>query len=99
MVSEPTAEGLKRYPETAGYNVDHAGPIPCVCTPTCAVPCAGACGCEACSVQFMTFCEASGRLSALVPTSKAEEEALDAYERVESAQPPAIIRRGRFDGR
>ncbi len=98
-MSEPTAEGLKRYPETAGYNVDLANPIPCICTQACAVRCAGECGCEACSVQFKTFCEASGRLSALVPTSKAEEEALDAYRRVEGAEPPAIIRRGRFDGR
>lgn len=98
-MSKPTAEGLKHYPETAGYNVDLASPIPCVCTPACAVRCAGECGCEACAVQFKTFCEASGRLSELVPTSKAEEEALDAYRRVEGAEPPAIIRRGRFDGR
>lgn len=92
-MSEPTAEGFKRYPGTAGYNVDLASPIPCVCTPACADRCAGECGCEACTVQFTTFCEASGRLG-----SKAEE-ALDAYRRVEGAEPPAIIRRGRFDGR
>ncbi len=98
-MSEPTAEGLKRYPATAGYNVDLASSIPCVCTSTCLVRCAGECGCEACSVQFTTFCETSGRLSALVSTSNAEEEALDAYRRVEVAEPPVIIRRGRFDGR
>jgi hypothetical protein len=98
-MSEPTAEGLRRYPETAGYNVDLSSPIPCVCNPACAVRCAGECGCEACAVQFTRFCEASGRLSALMPTSKAEEEALDAYRRVEVADPPTIIRRGRFDGR
>lgn len=98
-MSEPTAEGLKRYPETAGYNVDLASPIPCVCTPTCRLRCAGECGCKACSVQFTTFCEASGRLSALVPTSNAEEEALDAYRLEGDTGPPVIIRRGRFDGR
>jgi hypothetical protein len=98
-MSEPTAEGLRRYPGTAGYNVDLASPIPCVCTPACEVRCAGECGCEACSVQFRTFCEVSGRPGGLVPTSKAEEEALDAYRRVDGTEPPAIIRRGRFDGR
>ena len=98
-MSEPTAEGLKRYPETAGYNVDLASPIPCVCTPACGARCAGECGCKACSVQFTTFCEASGRLSAAAPNSKAKEEALDAYRRVEGTESPKIIRRGRFDGR
>lgn len=98
-MSEPTAEGLKRYPETAGYNVDLASPIPCVCTSACRVRCAGECGCGACSVQFTTFCEKSDRLSALVPTSKAEEEALNVYRRVEGTEPPKIIRRSRFDGR
>ncbi len=98
-MSKPTAEGLKRYPETAGYNVDLASPIPCVCNPACGLRCAGECGCEACSVQFTKFCEASGRLSALVPTLEAEEEALNAYRHVVDAEPPAIIRRGRFDGR
>lgn len=98
-MSEPTAEGLKRYPETAGYNVDLASPIPCVCTPACHARCAGECGCEACSVQFRSFCEATDRLSALVPTSRAEEEALDAYRGVKATEPLSIIRRGRFDGR
>lgn len=98
-MSEPTAEGLKRYPSTAGYNVDLASPIPCVCTLACRARCAGECGCDACSVRFKTFCEASGRPSALVPTSKAEEEALDTYRNVEGTKPLVIIRRGKFDGR
>ncbi|MET3653517.1 hypothetical protein ABIC75_003254 [Dyella japonica] len=96
---EPTAEGLKRYPESAGYNVDLASPIPCVCKPACWVRCAGECGCQACSVQFTTFCEASGRLTALVPTSQAEEEALYAYRHPGGTEPPTIIRRRKFDGR
>lgn len=98
-MSGPTAEGLKRYPETAGYNVALASPIPCVCASVCRARCAGECGCEACSVQFTTFCEVTGRLSGLVPTSRAEEEALEAYRGVEIAEPLSIIRRGRFDGR
>lgn len=98
-MSEPTAEGLRRYPETAGYNADAASPIACVCTPACASRCAGECGCEACAARFVSFCEASGRLDALLPTSRAEEEALEAYRRAERSGPTAIIRRGRFDGR
>lgn len=96
---EPTAEGLKRYPETAGYNVDLASPIPCVCTRACGVRCAGECGCNACTIQFTTFCQASGRLSALAPTSPEEEEALYAYRRLVGTEPPTIIRSDRFDGR
>lgn len=76
---EPTPEGAKRYPLTGGYNFDLASPIPCVCKPTCAARCAGECGCDACSVQFTMFCEVSGRLSGLAPTSPEEQEALVAY--------------------
>lgn len=56
----PSAQGLKRYPRTAGYFVDVVEPIPCTCTDSCLRRCAGECGCEACSVQFNMFCDEAG---------------------------------------
>lgn len=75
----PTAQGLKRYPLSNGYNLETVDPIPCMCIPSCPERCAGECGCEACAVQFASFCDMSGRFGADVPTSEAEEEALAAY--------------------
>jgi len=59
QATEPTAEGKRRYPPT-GYMTELRDPIPCVCKETCHRPCAGECGCEACSVQFSMFCDAAG---------------------------------------
>jgi hypothetical protein len=75
----PTIEALKRYPQSSGFNVDLAFPISCVCEAACAYRCAGECGCEACAVRFMEFCDAVGRCEALVATSDAEAEALALY--------------------
>jgi hypothetical protein len=75
----PTVEALKRYPRSNGFNVDLVFPIPCSCEAACAYRCAGECGCEACAVQFMEFCEAVGHCEALVATSDAEAEALALY--------------------
>lgn len=78
MSNAPSLEGLRRYPTTAGYNVELVNPIPCTCTPGCAPRCAGECGCEACSVQFSTFCSVAGYHEA-APASAEEERALAAY--------------------
>ncbi len=59
-MSEPTPEGLRRYPNTAGYSADLVDPIACTCKPTCLPRCAGECGCEACAVQFNMFCDMAG---------------------------------------
>ena len=75
----PTIEALKRYPRSSGYHVNLSSPIPCVCEAACAHRCAGECGCEACAVQFMDFCDTVGCYDALVATSEAEAAALKAY--------------------
>lgn len=75
----PTIEALKRYPRSSGYHVNLSSPIPCVCGAACAYRCAGECGCEACAVQFMDFCDTVGCYDALVATSEAEATALKAY--------------------
>jgi hypothetical protein len=62
MRDQPTAEGMKRYPETGGYYDIPEGFFaegvegdpatnrhPCTCQPECLTRCAGECGCEACS--------------------------------------------------
>jgi hypothetical protein len=76
--TEPTAEGVKRYPHTQGFNTELVESIPCVCQPTCAPRCAGECGCEACSVQFTVFCDLAGFYDA-DPGSRQEAQALTAY--------------------
>jgi hypothetical protein len=67
--TEPTAEGLRRYPPT-GHMTELREPIPCVCNETCHRLCAGECGCEACSVMFSIFCDEAG----CFPNSKDELE-------------------------
>lgn len=67
--SEPTAEGLRRYPPT-GYMTELRDPIACICKETCHRLCAGECGCEACSVMFSIFCDEAG----CFPETKAELE-------------------------
>jgi hypothetical protein len=44
----PTPEGMRRYPYTTGYYED----LPCICMPSCARPCTGTCGCEACIAAY-----------------------------------------------
>ena len=74
----PTREGLARYTTTAGYNIDLSEPIACACSPSCAPRCAGECGCEACAVQFATFCDMAGYTD-VAPGSDEEASALEAY--------------------
>lgn len=52
MSTQPTSEGLKRYPQTGGYNKDLVEPIACICLFTYVARCAGGCGCFACAIQF-----------------------------------------------
>lgn len=51
-MTEPTPQGLVRYPETEGYHPK----VACTCTPRCAPRCDGTCGCSACAASFMDFC-------------------------------------------
>jgi hypothetical protein len=58
LMTQPTPEGLRRYPTTEGYFVftqgvftpdpERPGRLACVCTQSCPTPCVGDCGCEAC---------------------------------------------------
>ncbi len=57
---QPTPQGLKRYPQTAGYNAELSESIACTCNTNCWPCCAGECGCEACRVQFALFCDDAG---------------------------------------
>lgn len=59
-IDEPTAEGMRRYPETKGYLTELREPIPCTCKEACQRLCAGECGCEACRVMFAMFCDEAG---------------------------------------
>lgn len=97
-MTETTAEGLKRYPRTAGYNRDVEPAAPCTCKASCVARCAGECGCAACSIQFADFCAEAGFHDA-EPGSQGEKDALSAYRAGFEHEPPAIIHRGRFDGR
>jgi hypothetical protein len=74
----PSAQGLIRYPHTAGYNVDLVDPVACTCKDACLPRCAGECGCDACSLQFSSFCDMAGFYNA-VPTSDEEALALARY--------------------
>jgi hypothetical protein len=57
----PSAEGLRRYPDTHGFYLAPAGFFdtpatePCTCAADCAEPCEGDTGCDclACSVRFV----------------------------------------------
>jgi hypothetical protein len=75
---KPSAEGLKRYPYTAGYNVDTVVAVPCQCKPSCKPRCAGECGCEACTIQFATFFAMTG-IGDVMPTPEGEQVALARY--------------------
>lgn len=77
--ASPTAEGRRRYPSTDGYNQAVVPPVPCVCTPSCAWPCLGECGCSCCSVTYAIWADDAG-FSGPEPLSKEEiEEAESAY--------------------
>jgi hypothetical protein len=83
--STPTPEGLRRWPHTQGYHPDLSASatrpdpsLPCTCTPVCAPRCAGECGCRACDLAFVVFCDEAGLTGSdgLVVT---EAEALARY--------------------
>ena len=66
-MTQPTAEGLRRYPETHGYFPDRsqegAHPdheLPCTCNASCQWRCAGECGCSACDMAFKEFADEAG---------------------------------------
>jgi hypothetical protein len=64
---QPTPEGLRRYPDTAGYYVVPEGffaPVEgeteaeryaCTCTQVCAPYCEGGCGCSACDMRAVVY--------------------------------------------
>lgn len=81
----PTHEGLRRWPHTDGYHPDVSAAdtqpdrdLPCTCSPSCAARCAGECGCKACDVAFVEFCDAAG-LIGFGGLKVAHEEALARY--------------------
>ena len=84
MSTTPTEEGLRRYPATGGYHGDLSAKednvpdldSPCTCAPACLRPCAGECGCEACSLRFAIFCDVAGISG---PSGLDEEVALKRY--------------------
>lgn len=66
-MTAPTAEGLRRYPDTQGYFHDmgqeRAQPdhdLPCTCQTGCPARCAGDCGCKACDMAFAEFADVGG---------------------------------------
>lgn len=84
-MTQPTQEGLRRYPQTRGYHPDLSSEIPvpdhdspCTCEPTCPARCSGECGCEACSLAYTIFCDEAGFFGSDGPTVT-EEEALRVY--------------------
>lgn len=97
-MTEPTAEGLKRYPNAAGYNQDVHPAAPCTCIATCHARCAGECGCKACGIAFAEFCSDAGFYDA-EPGSQGEKDALASYRAGFEGEQAAVIHRGRFDGR
>lgn len=69
VMTAPTTEGIRRYPHTGGFYPDigregaHADhELPCTCEATCEVRCTGACGCAACEVAFLVYCDVAGFL-------------------------------------
>jgi hypothetical protein len=63
-VTEPTPQGLNRYPDTDGYfvavDLRDTPREPCTCGDFCRDPCAGNCGCVACGLRFALFCDEGG---------------------------------------
>lgn len=54
----PSEEGLRRYRDTGGYNVEDGEPgEPCTCKKTCHPRCGGECTCDACALRFEMFLE------------------------------------------
>ncbi len=52
-MSQPTQEGVTRYPPSGYYMPDDLGvECPCTCGPGCPVTCKGECGCVACHVAY-----------------------------------------------
>lgn len=85
-IPTPTAEGLRRYPETQGFYPDRsqegAHPdreLPCTCSASCAPRCAGECQCAACAMQFVEFADEAGYFHEPDDGRINEEEALKAY--------------------
>lgn len=85
-MTEPTSQGLLRYPETQGYFPDRskegAHPdleYPCTCTIECADRCAGECGCRACELQFHEFADHAGWFHMPDDGQLDEQGALKAY--------------------
>lgn len=86
--AEPTDEGRRRYPDTAGYHADMSTAtlepdldLPCTCAEACAPRCGGACGCIACGLDFTEYCDVAGLLS-VDGLQVSEAEALAAYRTV-----------------
>jgi hypothetical protein len=83
-MTEPTPEGLRRYPHTQGYFPDpeqiEATPdreLPCTCAAGCPRRCAGDCGCKACEHAFAEFGSVAGFYG---PGEFDEAAALEAYQ-------------------
>ena len=58
----PTPEGVRRYPDTAGYffpfkqvESPETERIGCTCLASCAEVCFGECDCPACKAQYVQF--------------------------------------------
>jgi hypothetical protein len=84
MTNQPTAEGMRRYPHTAGFFPDlsqaDTAPdfeLPCTCKVECRARCAGECGCSACDMAFVEFCDEAGFGD--VDTDEKQGRALRAY--------------------
>lgn len=76
----PTLVGQRRYPATGGYyDAGDGDPQPCTCTDECAGRCSGSCGCPACSLAFVEFCDVAGLYSNAGMTVS-EEEAVRLYQ-------------------
>lgn len=84
-MTQPTEEGLRRYPLTGGYNqsIDDDPGEPCTCQPTCPGRCAGECGCAACALQFDMFCEVAGLLGPEPMSDAVHAQAIKAYRAVQ----------------
>lgn len=79
-MTKPTLEGLRRYPSGDGYfDVGNDDPQPCTCTATCAPRCAGTCGCAACDLSFVAFCDVAGLVGSSGFTVP-EDEAVRRYQ-------------------
>lgn len=88
-MNTPTAEGLRRYPHTTGFQPDifvsQMAPDltrPCCCSSACAPRCSGTRRCDACSLAFNIFVDEAGYLSVDPMTAGEEAEAIARYEGV-----------------